>query len=80
MDEKARLSKKMSAITEEEKEEMKCIPYREAVGKLLYLSIATQPDISYAMGVLCRFNDNPGKEHWHAVIVVCKFLVSRREK
>lgn len=32
---------------------------REALGKLLYLSIATRPDISYAVGVLCRFSENP---------------------
>jgi hypothetical protein len=74
MDEKARLSKKMSAITDAEKEEMKNIPYREAVGKLLYLSIATRPDISYAVGVLCRFNENPGMEHWQAVKRVLRYL------
>lgn len=33
--------------------------HREALGKLLYLSIATRPDISYAVGVLCRFSENP---------------------
>lgn len=50
---------------------------REALGKLLYLSIATRPDISYAVGVLCRFSENPGQEHWAALKRVLRYLSSR---
>ena len=28
--------------------------------------IATRPDIAYAVGVLCRFVENLGEEHWNA--------------
>jgi transposase InsO family protein len=79
MDEKLRLSNKMSPTSAAEKAEMKNIPYREAVGKLLYLSIATRPDISYAVGVLCRFNENPGKEHWSAVKRVLRYLKATKD-
>jgi hypothetical protein len=74
MAEKARLSNTMSPVSNEEKKEMERIPYREALGKLLYLSIATRPDISYAVGVLCRFSDNPGREHWSALKRVIRYL------
>jgi transposase InsO family protein len=59
---------------EEEIKRMAQFPYRQAVGKLLYLSIATRPDISYAVGVLCRFLTNPGKEHWAAVKHLLRYL------
>jgi hypothetical protein len=37
---------------------------REAVGKLLYLSITTRPEIFYAANVRCSSNSNPGSKHW----------------
>ncbi len=63
MEESLRLSSSMSPGTVEDKLAMKWIPYRELVGKLLYLAVATRPDISYAVGVLCRFVENPGMAH-----------------
>jgi Reverse transcriptase (RNA-dependent DNA polymerase)/GAG-pre-integrase domain len=74
MSEKARLSSTMSPVSVDEKEDMKNVPYREALGKLLYLSIATRPDISYAVGVLCRFSENPGRQHWSALKRVIRYL------
>jgi len=66
MDENQKLSARMSPDTPEERLEMAATPYRELIGKLLYLAIATRPDIAYVVGVLCRFVENPGLPHWHA--------------
>jgi len=74
MHEKERLSASMSPQSENEKCMMQNVPYREALGKLIYLSIATCPDISYAVGVLCRFSENPGPEHWTALKRVLRYL------
>jgi hypothetical protein len=79
MSEKTRLSSSMSPVSAEEIAEMKRIPYREALGKLLYLSIATRPDISYAIGVLCRFSENPGRAHWTALKRVLRYLQGTSE-
>ena len=57
----------MSPQTDKEVEEMKQIPYKEAVGALLYISTSTRPDISYAVGQVAKFNHNPGFQHWKAV-------------
>ena len=79
MSEKTQLSSSMSPVSAEEIAEMKKIPYREALGKLLYLSIATCPDISYAIGVLCRFSENPGRAHWTALKRVLRYLQGTSE-
>ena len=73
-EEGCRLSKSMSLQSLEEKIDMKDMPYRELIGKLLYLAIATRPDISYAIGVLCRFVENPGRPHWDATKRVLRYL------
>ena len=59
-------------------EEMKCIPYREAVGSLMYAVVRTQPDIAYAVSYLARFMANPGRTHWEAVKRVIRYLKELR--
>jgi Reverse transcriptase (RNA-dependent DNA polymerase) len=41
--------------------------YQCAVGALMYPSIGTRPDISYAITALSRHAANPGLEHQHAL-------------
>lgn len=46
----------------ENKSETKKIPYREAIGSLMYLSNATRPDITFAVNYLARKQLEPTKE------------------
>jgi hypothetical protein len=68
------LSKSMSPTTQEERDEMANVPYRQAVGTLLWLSLGTRPDICYAVSQVAKFNDCFGREHWKAVLRIFRYL------
>lgn len=74
VDSNQKLTKDMTANTSDETKEMQNIPYQEAVGSLLYLSVCTRPDISFAVGNVSRFNNEFGKGHWNAVKRIFKYL------
>lgn len=41
--------------------------YRSAIGRQLYLSTSTRPDISFAVSNVARFSSNPSKRNWIGV-------------
>src|SRR5258708_39724071 len=53
---------------------MKNIPYVSAVCALLSLATSTHPNIAHTVSVLCRFNNNPGMQHWTAVKHLMRYL------
>jgi hypothetical protein len=57
-----------------EREHMKNIPYASAVGSLMYAQVCTRPDIAYVVGVLGRYQINPGVDHWRAAKKVMRYL------
>lgn len=53
----------------------KCnVPYQEAVGSLLYLSMISRPDIAFAVSLLSRYNNNYTVVHWNAIKRVFRYL------
>ena len=69
-----KLSASQSPKTPEDIAAMRNIPYREAVGSLMYASLGTRPDITFAVTRLSKFLQNPGKAHWEAVRNVLHYL------
>ena len=53
---------------------MELVPYRSAVGSMMYLAVCTRPDISAAVSALSSFNANPGRAHWEGVQHVLRYL------
>jgi hypothetical protein len=68
------LSKSQSPTSIMDIARMKHVPYREAVGSLMYAAMATRPDIAFAVSTVSQFNDNPGWPHWEAVKHIYKYL------
>jgi hypothetical protein len=70
----------MSPKTSDEEEQMKPIPYANAVGKLLFLNKCSLPDISFEVSQVAQFNKNPGVIHWKAVKRIIRYLKGTRNK
>ena len=66
--EKVPLSKADGPQNDTEIAEMRGIPYREAVGALMWVANMTRPDLAYTAHTIAKFGDNPGPEHWKAVL------------
>ena len=69
-----RLSKDMCPKTQDEIDYMSKVPYASAVGSLMYAMVWTRAYIAHAVGVVSRFMENPGKEHWQVVKWILRYL------
>lgn len=68
-------SDKSHVSNDEENEPVgKDVPYRQAVGSLMYLAIATRPDLSYAISVVSENLETPKSSDWCSVKRVFKYL------
>ena len=69
-----KLRKEMCPKTQEDMDYMSKVPYASAVGSLMYAMVCTRPDIAHAVGVVSKYMNNPGKEHWMAVKWILIYL------
>ena len=69
-----KLSKSMSPSTQAEEQDMKSIPYREAVGAAGFTSVTIRPDISYSVAQVSQFLSRPGRKQWEAVKRIFRYL------
>jgi hypothetical protein len=57
-----------------EQDEMRRVPYSQAVGAVMYIMLGTRPDISHAVTALSQFMKNPGRPHWIAMKRLLRYL------
>ena len=53
------------------------IPFASVVGSLMYAMLCTMQDIYYAVGIVSRYQSDPGEEHWIALKHILKYLRSQ---
>ena len=58
---------------------MKILPYALVVGSLIYVMLSTRPYICYSVGIVSRYQSNPGREHWTVVKHILKYLRRTRD-
>lgn len=49
-------------------------PYREVLGSIMYLMIATRPDLGFSVNILSSFASNPSPPHWRAMLHTLGYL------
>ncbi|XP_050672421.1 copia protein isoform X2 [Leptidea sinapis] len=54
--------------------EMENIPYQMLIGSLMYLAVATRPEIMFAVSYLSQYNTCFDNTHWHAAKRVIRYL------
>jgi Reverse transcriptase (RNA-dependent DNA polymerase)/GAG-pre-integrase domain len=78
MDPSAPLSKSQSPTLLDDIAKMRNVPYREAVGSLMYAAMGTRPDIAFATSTVAQYSENPGWKHWEAVKRIFRYLSGTR--
>ena len=73
------LSSNQCPKTQAEIERMRGIPYTSIVGSLMYAMLCTRPDICFAVGMVSRYQSDPGEEHWTSVKHIFNYLRRTRD-
>ena len=68
------LTEYLSLQTDKDRKYMLDKPFREVLGSLMWAQAATQPDLLFAVGLLARFQNNPGPAHWKALAHVMQYV------
>ena len=74
------LSKRDCSTTPQERERMDRIPYASAVGSIMYVMTCTRPDVAYSLGVVSRYQSDPGENHWKVVKTILKYLRNTKDQ
>jgi transposase InsO family protein len=75
-----RLTQPEATLSKEEADYMRNVPYRSAVGSLMYLMVCTRPDIDFAVIQVSKYVSNPSKTHWTAVKRIFRYLRGTKDR
>ncbi|GJS17863.1 retrotransposon protein, putative, ty1-copia subclass [Tanacetum coccineum] len=68
-----KISKDLCPKTNEELERMSRVQYALAIGSIMYAMTCTRPDVSFALSMVSRHQQNPGEGHWTAIKNILKW-------
>ena len=72
-------SNQQSPGTPNQVAKMRGVPYSEAIGSVLWPTVVSRPDITFTVGILSQFIQNPGQAHWEALKWVITYLNTTKE-
>jgi len=68
------IKRRQTELREHQRTIVSKVPYRELIGALMYLAVATRPDIAHAVSWLSRFNECYNETHWLAAKRILRYL------
>ncbi|GKC50838.1 retrotransposon protein, putative, ty1-copia subclass [Tanacetum coccineum] len=75
-----KISKDLCPKTDEELDKMSRVPYASAIGSIMYAMTCTRPDVSFALSMVSRHQQNPGEGYWTAVKNILKYLRNTKDR
>jgi hypothetical protein len=73
------LSRAQSPSNPEEREQMKNVPYAQAIGHVLWPVMILCPDAVFQVNLLAQFIQSPGRVHWNALKRLMCYLHTTRD-
>nr|GEW25807.1 retrotransposon protein, putative, Ty1-copia subclass [Tanacetum cinerariifolium] len=74
-----KISKDLCLKTDEELDRMSPVPYPLVVGSIMYAMTCIRCDVSFALRMVSRHQQNPGKGHWTVVKNILKYLRNTKD-
>ncbi|GJR85744.1 putative RNA-directed DNA polymerase [Tanacetum coccineum] len=74
-----KISKDLCLKTNDELDKMSRVPYASAIGSIMYAMTCTRPDVSFALSMVSRHQQNPGEGHWTAVKNILRYLRNTKD-
>ncbi|GJX14624.1 putative RNA-directed DNA polymerase [Tanacetum coccineum] len=74
------ISKGLCSKTNEELDIMSRVPYALDVGLIMYAMTCIRPNVSFALSMVSRHQQNLGEGHWTAVKNILKYLRNTKDK
>ncbi|GJT92307.1 hypothetical protein Tco_1081152, partial [Tanacetum coccineum] len=75
-----KISKDLCPKTNEELDKMSRVTYASAIGSIMYAMTCTRPDISFALSMVSRHQQNPGEGYWTTVKNILKYLRNTKDR
>ncbi|GKB37591.1 hypothetical protein Tco_0882533 [Tanacetum coccineum] len=74
-----KISKDLCPKIDEEMDRMSRVPYASAIGLIMYAITCTRSDVSFALGIVSRHQQNPSEGYWTAVKNILKYLRNTKD-
>nr|GEW31938.1 retrotransposon protein, putative, Ty1-copia subclass [Tanacetum cinerariifolium] len=74
-----KISKDLCQKTNVELDRWSRVPYASAIGSIMYAMTYTRPDVSFALSMVSRHQQNPGEGHWTTVKNIHKYLKNTKD-